>query len=369
MNKIDGNRLERNLQAIFLIFFHLKLPRKVLLLLLYMNGCMKRYWKIVGLLAFLGLFTACTTLKPITFERLQAADVSYPDAVRSVGVINALPPMNLDENEVDYAAAWLEGDGKVAANALAQEIASTRYFDQVVVCDSSLRSGQSAPAAEAFLLPKQVVDSLIHALGVDMLFVFERVYIQMKESTLYIPEVMSSVPALDGVVTPVLRAYIAGRDTPLFAVSESDTLCWEITPELHWKGIVKDASEYAATMPIEHLLPHWAEMNRFYYDGSDAVMRDAGVYVREQNWEAAAQLWQDIYDQKKGKARMRAAFNLALYHELQDDYEKALAYIDEAARLTSEDSTDGHLIEFYRQQLKQQAAKFIRLNVQMNRFK
>lgn len=328
---------------------------------------MKKLFYIIGVICVVSFFTACTTVQHISFERLQAAAISYPDAVRKVGVVNAMPKVGLNEKKLDYSSSWLEGDGKIATETLSQEIASSNYFDLVVVCDSSLR-GDDVPLKEDYLLSKSVVDSLILSLGVDMLFVFERVYIQLSESTSYSPELMTSVPALDGVVTPVLRSYIAGRETPLFMVSESDTICWEYTSDLSVENIVKDASGYAASMPMEYLLPHWKEIHRFYFDGGNVVMRDAGVYVREQNWEEAAALWQRIYEQKKGKSRMRVAFNLALYYELKDNYEKAMEYIDEASRLSDEGSSDWHLIEFYRQQLKQQASKFVHLNVQMSRF-
>ena len=58
-------------------------------------------------------------------------------------------------------------------------------------------------------------------------------------------------------------------------------------------------------------------------------MRDAGVYVREHNWEEAYSLWKKVYDTKKGNHKMRAAFNLALYSEIQGDFDQAKAYIEE----------------------------------------
>lgn len=44
-------------------------------------------------------------------------------------------------------------------------------------------------------------------------------------------------------------------------------------------------------------------------------MRDAGVYVRENNWDSAFELWKQIYDKGKGRQKMRAAFNIGLYYE------------------------------------------------------
>ena len=37
------------------------------------------------------LFASCSSLQTISFDQLQAADVSFPDAVRKVAVINNMP--------------------------------------------------------------------------------------------------------------------------------------------------------------------------------------------------------------------------------------------------------------------------------------
>ena len=123
-----------------------------------------------------------------------------------------------------------------------------------------------------------------------------------------------------------------------------------------------------ASMVVEHLLPHWKEIYRYYYDGGNMDMRDAGVYVREQNWEAASALWQKVFEAKKGKTKMYAAFNLALYYELKDDFVKAKEYLDEASRLAGEGSSSEALIRIYQLQLDEQAKKNLRLQMQMKRF-
>lgn len=41
----------------------------------------------------------------------------------------------------------------------------------------------------------------------------------------------------------------------------------------------------------------------FYFDGGNVRMRDAGVYVRENNWDSAFELWKQIYDKGKGRQK------------------------------------------------------------------
>lgn len=305
---------------------------------------MKNVFSIISIFGVVLLFSACTTIQYFSFERLQAADVYFPEQVRTVGVVNGVPSTN-------------GGDGKVATEAFAQEIAAANYFNQVVICDSAMQS-----------LTRAQTDSLIQALEVDMLFAIEQVEVELQKGTYYLSELMTNVPVVDGIVTPLVCAYIAGRDTPLFSVSKSDTICWELRPDLTEEIMLKEASEYAAKLPIQYLLPYWKEVERYYFDGGNVEMRDAGIFVREGNWEEASALWQTLYDTRKGKVKMRAAYNLALYHELQDDLEKAREYIETASSLASEGSWEGQLIALYQLKLTEISKQSQRLKIQMKRF-
>ena len=328
---------------------------------------MKKILFALYVLGVCGLFSACTTLQPFSFERLRAADVSFPEQVKHVGIVNHMPISGGDTLSVDYASGLLEGDGKLATEALAQGIAETGYFSQVVICDSVVYTHVGDVDEDRFI-PKETADSLMEVLGVDMLFAMERVQIQLKESHLFVPEVMMDVPAIDGVVTPLVRVYTSGRNTPLCAISKTDTICWELTPELTYPQMIKDASGHAASLAMTELIPHWEETFRYYFDGGNADMRDAGIYVREQDWENAARLWQKLYDDRKGKTRMQMAYNLALYYEMKEDIERAKEYLGIAASLAKKDSWEAQLIKHYQLQLEEQTRQSQRLKQQMKRF-
>ena len=326
---------------------------------------MKKNLFIVGWWILLLSFSACSSLQTVSYERLQPADVSFPVQIRKVGVVNNMPAVHQDNKQVGYTSASLEGDGAVAVEALAQEIVAVNYFDQVVVLDG--QSLKSTPDLHQ-PIPKDTVDHLIRTLEVDMLLAMERVNVELKESTMFIPELFATVPAIDGVVTSVVRAYLKQREEPLFTVQKTDTLCWEFTPKLTYDDIIKDVSAFAASMPMQNLLPYWTEMIRHYFDGGNVEMRDAGVYVREDNWEDASELWKKLYDKKKGKAKMRAAFNLAVYAEMQNDFDGAREYLDAAFALTEENSWEQQLILIYQMKLEDERKKSQHLNIQMKRF-
>lgn len=318
--------------------------------------------KLFNLTVWLGcslLLTACTTLEYASYDRLQAAEISFPDAIRNVGVVNYVPAVSGD----DLAKGLFEGDGVVAAETFAGHLASADYFDNVVICDSALRTQEMSD-----ILPRAMADSLIQALDVDLLFVWERIGVEVGEGSIFLQELMSTVPTVDAVVTPVVRCYAYGRQSPLYSLNKSDTVSWELSPSLTYGQLLKDVSEYAGSMPVTYLLPHWKTLERCYFMGGNLEMRDAGTCIRENDWDGAADLWLQLYNRKKGKSKMRAAFNLAVYSEIQEDYEQAYRYLEEALTLVDEDSYEWRLIQHYRIQLKEQADQYGRLKIQMNRF-
>ena len=326
---------------------------------------MKKNLYIVCLCGILLSVTACTSLQPFSYERLQPADVNFPGQIRKVGIVNNMPHVHQDYKQVDYKSASLEGDGDVAAEAFAQEVVSVGYFDEVVLYDQRIRKTTTPLELP---IPKHTADDLIRKLDVDMLLSMERVNVELKESFMFVPGSLGTVPAVDGVVTSVVRAYLKQREEPLFTIQKTDTLCWEITPKLSYGDVIKDVSEYAASLPMQNLLPYWVEIERYYYDGGNVEMRDAGVFVREESWEEAAALWEKVYQKKKGKAKMRAAYNLAVYSEMKNDFEAAKEYLDTAYGLSDENSFDQQLILIYRMRLEDECQKNQRLNVQMKRF-
>ena len=305
----------------------------------------------------------------ISFEQLQAADVSFPDAVRNVAVVNNMPAYKVGDSH-DVISMELKGDGKTAAEALAEEIANANYFEQVIICDSALR-GQDTELREDVMLTQDEVQKLAADLGVDLIFSFDRLDIHTKRGALFIDTFDGgfSVDAVDGIVAPVIRIYIPSRERPMLSFSKQDTISWEIEPTLSDKKIVKEASEYAATMPVNYLLPHWREVSRFYFDGGNVRMRDAGVYVRENNWDSAFELWKQIYDKGKGRQKMRAAFNIGLYYEMKDNPATAIEWVEKADKLAKAGTTEATVIAFYLLKLKERQVQLPQLNIQMNRFK
>ena len=130
----------------------------------------------------------------------------------------------------------------------------------------------------------------------------------------------------------------------------------------------KDASAYSAYMLMDHLLPSWKMVERSYYASGCVELRDANIYMMAENWKDAYWLWKQAYDTGKGKKKMMAAFNLAVYYEAHDDTERSLELLEEAMTLAKSGSFDEGMMKLYQTQLKNRIEKREKLEVQMKRF-
>jgi len=308
------------------------------------------------------LLGGCVSYNSVTFERLEAGDINYPESVRSIGVVNNMPYFDfagLDKNTLPP----LEGHGKIVADTLANLLALADYFDTVVICDSMLQ-GMNTSFSEPYALSHVTADSLMEVMGVDVLLSLDRVKIDLSKWD----ENGYGYMGVKAVVTPVLFAYIPGRETPWFAVSYKDSIGFKWNEPMSLGKFQKDASAYAAYMLVNHLLPSWKMVERAYYASGCVELRDANIYMMEVNWNDAYQLWKKAYDTGKGKKKMMAGFNLAVYYEAHDDTERALECLEEAMSLVKTGTFDEGMMKLYKAQLTTRIEKRKKLDVQMKRF-
>lgn len=323
---------------------------------------MKKYmWAGVWLIAT--MLVSCGGLQSFTFDQLYPAEVTFPEQVRTVAVVNHAPSFPSPKKTL-LTLGRLDGDGKVFAENLAGGLADSRYFNQVIISDSVLTQEKS----EGELLSRSVVDSLSQVLGADMIFSVDHIQLLTTKKEIYYPGFVP-MSALDLKIRPIVRAYIPSRLMPVMTLNAVDSLLWDLDPTLSDYEVVHDASSHAAYTLVNQLVPHWKNVERFYFDGGSPDMRDAAVSLREGDWQEASRIWKELYDSfKKGKQKFRAAFNLALACEVQGKMEDADFWIKEAQKNASPGSDEERIVALYATILKGRAKDFQMLNLQMKRF-
>lgn len=352
------------------------------------------------------LFGGCQSIEQLSIDYMLPAEVSFPPSLKRVAVVNNMPPIpdnklileeadekKKDETELARKIKYLNGDAKIATEALAGALADENYFDEVVICDSALRAHDMIPREST--LGKNEVEELTENLKVDFLIALENVQIRSLRKIEHFPDWGVYTGTLDVKVYPVVKIYIPQRSGPMVTVNTNDSIFWEYTASsiplagaglISEKNMLKEASEFAGTVPVKHMLPHWKTDTRYLFTGGSVNMRDAAVYVRENNWEGAIKLWKQTYEKKKkGKQKMYAAYNIALGYEMQDSIhtaaewalkaQKAAYDVDKVEEKKNQNTVDisdvpnYFAVSRYLNELEERKEGMTRLNAQMQRFK
>lgn len=308
------------------------------------------------LLLAVTLLTGCQSLDQLSIDYMQPARISFPDELKRVGIINNVPEnlpnllarqfTDTPDKEADgllHKTTYYNGTPALAIESLAQAIADEQYFEQVVICDSVLRANDTQLRAGGLSLEE--INQLCSDLDVDVLISLEALQMREVRDIGYIPEfgVFGGQVAVN--VRPTINLYLPGRDTPVTTVNASDSIYWDEVGGsynnvrsrlINTEEMVKQASDFAGTIPVNSLLPHWVTTDRNFFTNGNIKMRDGVVYAHEGQWDKAAELWQQAYNNSKSaKKQCYAAYNLALAYEMQDNIEEAFKWISTALEKAS----------------------------------
>ena len=363
----------------------------------------KSYSLIFASLLLLAL-SGCQSLEQISIDYLQPADLSFPPQLRKVAIVNntsSLPDNKLivateksstTTPGISLATAYANGDAKIAAEAMAEEIARQNYFEEVVICDSALRANDKL--ARENTLSQEEVRKLADGLGVDFIIALENIQFKAVKKISYLSEFNCYHGTVDLKAYPIVRIYLPTRSKPMSTLSPNDSIFWEeygaTLPEvashlISDKQLLQEASEFAGVIPVKHITPTWEKGNRYLYIGGSVQMRDAAVHVREKSWDKAYELWKQAYEStKNAKKKMQAALNIAVYYEMTDSIAQAeewavkaqefakkidkLDNVTEGTRVNIDNVPNYYLTTLYVNKLKERNTELPKLNMQMSRF-
>lgn len=314
------------------------------------------------------LFTACSEVLYLSVEQMVPPEIMPAKAARSIGVVNNFSRHNVIL--VNEDAVLFPCDADSVKEQIALSFADAGVLDRVVVLDSILYPTDSITP---HILTQAEVNDLCTYLEVDMLY-----------SVDYACVTTNAAPS--GIGRPV-NAYLCSR----IYLPDTDTLSGSGTLDKksleYWAYDTAEVRLFVPLVPrllaeeaIEPCMPAWKERERvFYYDRLCYPLREAKVYVHEGNWEGAAAEWRTMAASKQRLRRFESAYNMALYYEMTDSIDQAIASLDLAAPLamkknrktgTTEQAIDTTLVGGYRTALvrrKQEIAKIDRCFSQMGK--
>lgn len=315
--------------------------------------------------ALMCCLVSCSSIQTLTFDQLSPATISFPERVRNVAVVNNMPVIPEAKRTI-LTLGEMNGNGKKSAEMLASALADSKYFNQVMICDSALNE---TDLAKRRILSSQEVMQLAEELDADLVFSLDLVNIQTERDEIFYPGLQGSWSVIKAKITPVLSLYIPGREEPMNVITKTDSLQWDASMAPSDRQMQEEAASFSAYMLTQMLVPYWQQAERLYYDGGCVEMRDAAVCVRENDWQGAYDLWHSLYEQTRSKKlKVRSAINLALASEMQGDVMQAEKWLKEVEDKIVPGSDEDVVWKFYAGQLAKRIKEFPHLNSQMSRF-
>lgn len=325
---------------------------------------MKKY--IIGLLLG-GVLTACATADVLTYDQLQPAEINFPAEIRQVGIVNNMP-LRANAPTNDLILGVMQGEGSSVAETLAGTLADSKYFNEVVICDSALQQRQVNEMNDPQLSADQI-QTLSRDLGVDMLIACEGLWVETTKKQVQYPGWDMSLPVILATITPVVRLYLPDRVQPLHTIVLKDSLLCDIDTPISEKLLLEESTKLAANKIANYLVPSWTQTDRVYFSGGCVEMRDAAVYLHEGSWQEAQDIWMGLYNQlRKGKTKARAAYNIALSYEMLGNVEEALKWIKQSQKFVAQNSKEQQLVKLYAEELERRMKEVVSLKSQMGRF-
>lgn len=354
------------------------------------------------LLSGMLFLSSCQSVEQLSIDYMLPAEVSFPPTLKRVAIVNNMPEVpdnklivseeaeKKEENEIARLTNYYNGDARLTTEALAEALANENYFEEVVICDSALRSKDITPREST--LSREEASKLIQDLDVDFLIALENIQMRSTRKISYLRDWGAFYGTVDVKVYPTVKIYLPNRKGPMVTINNNDSIFWEEMGNgeasvrarlISENDLIKQASEFAGTVPVKRLLPHWKTANRYLFQGGSVNMRDAAVYAKEGNWAEAIQLWKKNFEAKKGKQKMYSAYNIAMGYEMQDSIDTATEWALKAQQIAREiskvdkkekdeisDSTISYyiLISLYVDELQERKEGLTRLKAQMNRF-
>jgi hypothetical protein len=134
----------------------------------------------------------------------------------------------------------------------------------------------------------------------------------------------------------LFRVYDPVRKKIILKEFMRDTLIWEdmnrtVEELFHKFTPVKTAlSETGIAIALdfsEKISTIWRKENRNFFNKGDKKIKQAAMFVDDNNWETAMVLWKEIEENSKSKqTKSKAEFNLAVGYELQGDLDEAISW-------------------------------------------
>jgi len=135
----------------------------------------------------------------------------------------------------------------------------------------------------------------------------------------------------------VWKIYLPGEVQPYDSYMYTDSLYWGNSGDTPYEALegrgmptptdmVREAAFFGGRDFGKHVSPSWEMADRMVYQGNEKEMLASANLTNSGNWKEAVDIWNELLNSENKALRGKAAFNLAVWYEMNDELETALKY-------------------------------------------
>ena len=297
--------------------------------------------KFIGFFVAILLLSSCATVyKTVYIEVAQPSEDMLPDDVTSLTLMNRsmtdqfrnYPADSLQHyfylKDFDVNAVLLDSmAADTILKALGQLLYESGRYQVVIPADRDIPKAKSYYRVDS-LLSWDYVNQICHLFNTDALLVIERYINRLK--TQYTKYSDVHYATIDSKYDAVVRIYDPRKEKVIQQFVVNDTIYWAeqaiFQRELFEQKLVPIKTALIETgiqvaMDLDDKLsPQWHTESRGYFTIKDDNSVQLESYIKENNWQAAYDYWQNLYAKSTKKAiKSKLEYNLAIASEMQGD--------------------------------------------------
>lgn len=308
------------------------------------------------------MLPACiSTYEVVSFEVLEPAEITFPEGVSQLLVLDRLPlAHNLSDSVSLSVLGWKDFHGLdtlmsyniyLGLYELLHESPADSH--QLPMWDSERQSDILA-SSEVKLSIKEVAELCRKNLA-DAILSLESCNLKLRlEDTTYVRGSLYQ-PRCRGTLTSHWVVYLPDYPKPFRESSITNSMDFWIGPRTRYSNIydfTKDISNQNGRRFGEKITPFWKSSSRKIFAGPHHRLMIASEETSDGNWDEAFATWSKLASSGSSANRAKALYNMAVYYELEDRLDSAVNLLDRAVLLNNDS-----LIRSYQQEMHKRLQK------------
>lgn len=318
-------------------------------------GIHRTAWWMLSIFLGIIIFFGCAGIySTVNFEILEPATVNLPESVDHVTILNRTPlTINLfDKEDIEK----LTPSQMFVLDTLINH--SILRGLNVMIRDSDIEAYKtplwlSSRRLDTFgldiPLTKREVNDLCKEYGSSAIISLEYYELDIGMKTEDFVNGQPQILYHEASCSVKWSIYLPGSPRPFNEYTTHDTLFFSyyfegVLQELPSSAEMVRAVSYESGMSYgKYLVPTWSLVSRQLYKGREKALKETAAFTDEGYWDKAYNTWDSLLINPDSTLAAKAAHNMAIYHELEDDLTSALTYIQLAQSLDSTDLTESYI--------------------------